>query len=347
MKIEKKTVPSIKGDITIYRLTNAAGCSVELSSLGAGVLSVVVPDRAGNPADVALGYADINGYFYDDPFAGKIPGRYANRIAYGRFAIDGTTYQLTCNNGPHALHGGRESFANQIWESLAVDGGVEFRRVSPDGEEGYPGEMTVRAIYRWTDSNELHVELHATTDKKTIVNLTNHTYFNLDGEASGSVLDHELRLNASAYVPTDATLAPTGGLAPTDGTPMDFREAKPLGRDIKKPFPALDYGKGYDCSWAIDGWKAGELTLAAVLYSPKSGRLLEVETTQPAVHVYTGNWLSGCPTGKSGKPYADYDGVAMECQGMPDAPNHAEFPSQELSPGEEYFQKIIFKFKTK
>ncbi len=202
-------------------------------------------------------------------------------------------------------------------------------------------------IYSWNDNNELTIELKAESDKKTIVNLTNHAYFNLDGENSGSVLDHELQLMASRYLPTDDTLIPTGEIAEVKGTPMDFTAPKKLGRDIKADFPALVYGKGYDNCWVVDNWHKHNLSKIAVLESAKSGRVLEVETTQPAVQVYTGNWLAGCPESKSGRGYEDYDGVAIECQGMPDAPNHRNFPSQLLGVGEVYDQTIVYRFKTK
>ncbi len=347
MKIEKNSVVSPKGDITLYQLTNSNGASVVLSSLGAGVVSVVVPDRNGKLADVVLGYANPADYIADGPCAGKVPGRYANRIAKGKFEIDGVHYSLAINNGPNALHGGPEGFMNRIWDAEEKTDGVVFSRVSPDGEEGYPGTLKVEASYTWSDDNELRLDLRATTDKKTVVNLTNHTYFNLAGEHTGSVLGETLWLAASKYLPTDDTLIPTGDIADVKGTPMDFTAEKELARDIQLDFPALKYGKGYDNCWVIDGWEKGKLATAARLYDAASGRLLEVATTQPAVQVYTGNWLSGCPESKSHHRYNDYDGVALECQGMPDAPNKPQFPSQLLSPGEEYNQTIIFKFKIK
>ena len=243
MKIESKSVVSPKGDITLYTLTNASGASVTVSSLGAGIVSVVVPDKDGNMADVALGYANPADYIGDGPCAGKTPGRYANRIAKGKFSINGTEYQLAINNGPNALHGGPEGFMNQNWKSEAWDSHVKFTYVAADGEEGYPGKLTATVIYSWNDNNELTIELKAESDKKTIVNLTNHAYFNLDGENSGSVLDHELQLMASRYLPTDDTLIPTGEIAEVKGTPMDFTAPKKLGRDIKADFPALANGR--------------------------------------------------------------------------------------------------------
>ena len=261
--------------------------------------------------------------------------------------MEGKTYQLAINNGPNALHGGPEGFQNQIWDSAIEDGKVVFTRTSPDGEENYPGELKVKVIYSWNDDCELKLQLIAVTDKTTVVNLTNHAYFNLAGENSGSIFDHQLWLGCSHYLPTDDTLIPTGEIAPVAGTPMDFTQAKAIGRDIKTDFPALNYGKGYDNCWVVDDWKKGELKHVATLSEVKSGRVLEVFTTQPAAQVYTGNWLAGSPISKSGRSYNDYDGVAIECQGMPDAPNKPNFPCQQLRPGEEYKETIIFKFKTK
>lgn len=316
-----------------------------LSSLGAGIVSVIVPDRQGRMADVTIGYRNPADYLSDGPCAGKIPGRYANRIARGRFTIDGTEYQLAINNGPNALHGGPTGFQNRIWDSRENgDRRVIFTYHSADGEEGYPGNLTVTAAYTWDDDNTLTLDLRAETDKATVINLTNHAYFNLSGHDSGSVLDHELLLYASRYLPTDETLIPTGEMAPVAGTPMDFTAPKAIGRDIKEDFPALRYGKGYDNCWVIDSHTPGEGRPAAQLRDPRSGRTLDIWTTQPAVQVYTGNWLDGCPTSKSGHEYRDYDAVAIECQAMPDAPNQASFPSAILRPGEEYRQTIKFKF---
>lgn len=347
MDIEKKSVKSSKGDITLYTLTNKSGASVTLSSLGAGIVSVIVPDREGKMADVALGYADAADYIGDGPCMGKTPGRYANRIAKGLFKIGGKEYRLATNNGPNALHGGPEGFMNRIWKSEAHGSHVKFTYESADGEEGYPGVVEVTVIYTWNDDNELKIELLAESDSKTVVNLTNHAYFNLDGEGSGTVLDHTLELFASRWLPTDDTQIPTGELADVKGTPMDFLGGKKIGKDINDDFEALKIGKGYDHCWVLDNWHKHTIVRAARLSSDKSGRVLDVLTTQPGVQVYTGNWLGGSPVAKSGKPYNDYDGVAMECQGFPDAPNHRNFPCQLLGPGELYDQTIIYKFSTK
>lgn len=347
MKIETKKISSPQGEITLYTLTNQKGASVTLSSLGAGIVAVEVPDSQGQLADVALGYANAADYYQDGPCAGKVPGRYANRIAGGHLRVDGKDYQLAINNGPNALHGGPTGFQNRIWESTTENGEVVFTYTSAAGEENYPGTLTAQARYSWSDDNALELTLTATTDAATVVNLTNHCYWNLEGHNAGSVLDHTLWLKASRYLPTDNTLIPTGEMAAVAGTPMDFTTAKVIGRDIKQDFDALNYGKGYDNCWVVDDYKKNTLVHVATLEAPRSGRVLEVLTTQPAAQVYTGNWLAGSPANKAGRSYNDYDGVAIECQSMPDSPNHADFPSTQLYPGEEYCEKIVFKFITK
>ena len=334
-------------EIYLYTLTNENGAYVQLSSIGAGIVSIVVPDKDDKLADVVLGYPEAASYFGDGPCAGKVPGRYANRIALGKFSLDGAEYTLPVNNGPNHLHGGPDGFQNKVWESREADGGVEFLYYSEDGEMGYPGALKAVARYDWTEENELRLTLTAESDAPTVVNLTNHAYFNLNGEGNGDILGHMLQLNASEYLPTDDTLIPLGESEAVAGTPMDFVTAKPIGQDIKADFPALNYGKGYDNCWVIDGAEPGQLQACAELYSPQSGRLMQVFTTQPGVQVYTGNWLSGCPEGKNGHIYEDYCGVAIECQNFPDSPNKEDYPSPYLRPGEIYEQAIIFAFGTK
>ena len=331
-------------EIYLYTLKNAGGAYVQLSSIGAGLVSAVVPDKEGKLADVVLGYPDPMSYFGDGPCAGKIPGRYANRIALGKFTLDGKEYELPVNNGPNHLHGGPDGVQNKVWESRENDGGVEFLYYSEDGEMGYPGALKVVARYEWTEENELRLTLTAESDAPTVVNLTNHAYFNLNGEGNGNILGHTLRLNASEYLPTSDSLIPLGESAPVAGTPMDFVTEKMIGAEIKADFPALNYGKGYDNCWVIDGAEPGQIQEAAELYAPECGRVLNIYTTQPGVQVYTGNWLSGCPAGKNGHVYEDYEGVAIECQNFPDAPNKEEYPSAVLRPGEVYEQAIIFAF---
>lgn len=344
INISKANSPA--GEITLYTLTNNSGASVTLSSLGAGIVSVIVPDKNGKMADVALGYKDPASYLADGPCAGKIPGRFANRIARGRFTLDGKEFTLAVNNGPNALHGGPTGFMNRIWESEANGDSVTFTYRAADGEEGYPGNLDVTATYTWSEDNGLTLRLTAETDAPTVINLTNHVYFNLDGENAGSVLDHELRLNATNYLPTDDTQIPTGEFAAVAGTPMDFTAFKAIGRDINEDFHPLKVGKGYDHCWVRDNYAKGVIGEAAVLRSSKSGRELRISTSQPGMQVYTGNWLAGCPESISGGAYNDYDGVAIECQNFPDAPNHPEFPTSRLNPDEKYNETIIFKFAT-
>ncbi len=331
------------GEGSLVRLTNASGAYVELSSLGAGIVSIHVPDKYGRLENVVLGYANPVDYLNDGPCSGKVPGRYANRIARGHFTLEGKEYTLAINNGPNHLHGGPTGFQNRLWDCEVEGDSVVFSRTSPDGEEGYPGTVKVEARYTWTDDNTLLLNLRAHSDAPTVINLTNHCYFNLDGE--GSALDHLLQLNAAKWLPTDETLIPTGEFAEVEGTPMDFRQPKTLGKDIKQNFPALKYGKGYDNCWVLAP-EAGTLRCAAILRGPKSGRALEVITDQPAVQVYTGNWLEGSPRGARGEEFQDYDFVAIECQDMPDAPNHPDFPSTVLEPGQLYNRNILFNFKT-
>ena len=334
-------------EIYLYTLTNENGAYVQLSSVGAGIVSIVVPDKDGKLADVVLGYPEAASYFADGPCAGKVPGRYANRIALGKFSLDGVEYTLPGNNGPNHLHGGPDGFQNKVWESREADGGVEFLYYSEDGEMGYPGALKAVARYDWTEENELRLTLTAESDAPTVVNLTNHAYFNLNGEGNGDILGHVLRLNASEYLPTSDSLIPVGESEPVAGTPMDFVTEKVIGAEIKADFPALNYGKGYDNCWVIDGYEPGQIQEAAELYSPESGRVLNVYTTQPGVQIYTGNWLSGCPAGKDGHVYEDYTGVAIECQNFPDAPNKPDYPTAVLRPGEVYEQAIIFAFGVK
>lgn len=334
--------------VAVVTLTNAAGVVVVLQGVGAGIQKVIVPDAKGNMADVALGYNNVDDYFADGPCAGKVPGRYANRIARGHFSLDGKEYTLPINNGPNHLHGGPEGFQNQIWTlEHTDDDSASFVYVSREGEAGYPGQLTARACYRLTDDNSLELTLEATTTAPTVVNLTNHAYWNLSGHNSGSVLGHNMQLAASRYLPTDDTLIPEGAAAEVAGTPMDFTVEKTLGQDIKLPFPALIYGKGYDNCWLIDDYRPGTMRTAARLIDPISGRVLTVVTDMPAVQVYTGNWLAGSPANKEGRSYDDYDGVAIECQDCPDAPNKETLPTTVLRPGEKYCRHISFKFSTK
>lgn len=330
-----------------YTLKNSKGASVVLSNLGAAIVAINVPDKDGKLGDIALGYESAESYVGDGPCLGKCPGRFANRIAAGKFTLDGKEYTLPINNGPNHLHGGPDGFQNKVWESREIDGAVEFMYFSVDGEAGYPGNLKVVAHYEWSEDNELKLTFTAETDKATVVNLTNHVYFNLNGEGNGTIEEHLLRLNASEFLPTDENLIPLGESAPVAGTPMDFVTAKPLGRDLRADYPAIKYGKGYDNCFLIDGYVPGQLQEAAELYSEKTGRVVNIYTTQPAVQVYTGNWLGGSPKGKNGHIYEDYYGVAIECQHYPDSPNQPDYPTTVLRPGEVYSEAIIFAFSVK
>lgn len=334
-----------QGVINIFSIKNSSGASVELSSLGAAILAVNVPDKDGNIENVALSYNNPADYMSDGPCMGKIPGRYANRIQKGHLEIDNVKYQLAINNGPNALHGGPTGFQNRIWAAEELSDGVKFSYFSEDGEENYPGNLKVTAEYKWSEDNTLTLTMTAVTDKKTVINLTNHAYFNLEGADSGSVLQHKLKIKAHNYLPTDETQIPTGEIAPVKDTPMDFINPKEIGKDINADFIPLKIGKGYDHCWVIDEWEKGKfIDSAVILEAPESGRVLTVSSTQPGVQIYTGNWLSGCPENRSGKSYNDYDGVAIEMQGFPDAPNKPGFPSQILNPGKEYKETIKFHF---
>ncbi len=348
-KIEVNRVACDKvdsGELRLYTLTNSSGAEVRLIDVGAAIMGITVPDSRGKMADVALGYRNPGDYFYDGPASGKTVGRYANRIANGRFSIDGREYNLPLGNGSYSLHGGPEGFGNLVWDSKIKDNAVVFTLFSPDGDQGYPGNLIVQTIYKWSDDNELEITYAARTDAPTIVNLTNHCYFNLSGHDSGSVLDHELTIFAEKWLPTNEMQIPIGEMALVTGTPMDFTTAKTIGRDIDADFDALKIGHGYDHCWMVNGFETGaHLRIAAILADPHSGRRLEIITTQPAMQVYTGNWLDGCPTSKSGYKYRNRDCVAIECQGAPDAPNHPAFPSQRLDPEKDYLHKIIFSFK--
>ena len=344
MKLETKKFPSPKGEITWITITNNKGAQVVLSSLGAGIVAVRLPEADGKLTDVVLGYDDPEAYFGDGPCAGKTPGRYANRIANGHFSLDGKVYDLPVNNGPNHLHGGPDGYQNRIWNcSTEGDNRVVFTLDSADGDAGYPGNLHASVTYTFDDDNALAIGYEAQADAPTVVNFTNHAYFNLDGHDAGSCLGQTLKMNCSRWLPTDDTLIPTGEIAPVAGTPMDFTSPHTLGERIKDDFAALKYGKGYDNCWMVDDYD-GSMKVVAELEAVNSGRKLVVSTDQPAAQVYTGNWLDGCPTGKGGYTYKDYDAVAIECQGCPDAPNHENFPSQVLRPGETYRRNIVFKF---
>lgn len=333
------------GDVTLATITNTSGASVTLSSLGAGIITVNVPDKDGKIENVAMTYGNLADYLDDGPCCGKTPGRYANRIGYGKLTVAGKNHQLAVNCGPHHLHGGPGGFQNKIWHTETIgDNCVRFTLTSPSGDENYPGKVEATVMYEFDDDNALHIAYQATSDADTVINLTNHTYFNLNGATARCALDHELQLFARSYVATDDTLLPTGQLLPVEGTPMDFLAPRTLRSRISEDFKPLKDGKGYDHCFVIDGYNGADCVVAAILSSPDSGRKLTIETDQPGMQLYTGNWLTGSPLGPDGHEYHDYDCVAIECQGYPDAPNRPEFPSQTLTPEKPYSRKIIYKF---
>jgi aldose 1-epimerase len=331
--------------VEVFTLTNKAGVEIKAISFGAIITSIRVPDRTGALADVALGFDTIDGYLREHPFFGAVVGRYGNRIGKASFTLDGRTYKLAANNGPNHLHGGVRGFDKYVWTAEVPNGvtGVAFTRTSPDGEEGYPGTVQARVSYVLSDANELSIEYRATTDKATPINLTQHTYFNLAGHNGGSIVDHELTLAADRYTPVDSTLIPTGELAPVAGTPLDFRQPARIGARIDDPHQQIKFGLGYDHNWVINR-KGGGLQHAARVYEPKSGRTLEVQTTEPGVQFYTGNFLDGTLKGKDGAVYNRRNGFCLETQHYPDSPNKPAFPSTIVKPGQAYQSQTVWRF---
>jgi aldose 1-epimerase len=335
--------------IRSFELKNQNGMEVRLTNYGATVTEINTPDRYGEFADVVLGYDSAEGYInaVDRPYFGAIVGRYGNRIAKGKFTLDGEEYTLAVNNGENHLHGGLMGFDKVVWDARPLSSSsIRFSYTARDLEEGYPGNLSIEVTYTLTDDNELKIEYLATTDKATPVNLTNHSYFNLAGEGSPTILNHELMLNADAFTPVDSGLIPTGEIRPVKGTPFDFRSAKAIGRDIGTENQQLQYGLGYDHNWVLNKGKGG-MTLAATLYEPQSGRFMEVFTEEPAIQFYCGNFLDGRLTGKSGRSYAHRSGMCLETQHYPDSPNHPEFPSTILRPGETCETKTVYRFSVK
>ena len=334
--------------IVIYTIRNANGCEVQLCNIGASIVSVKAPDRDGKIDDIVLGYKDAMSYFGDGAASGKSVGRVANRIAKGKMTIEGVEYNLEINNGPNHLHGGSKGFANQLWESRVETNRIVFSRTSEDGEQNYPGELYVEAGYYFSDDNELEITYMARTNKTTVVNLTNHVYWNLAGEGSGKdILDHELRLNCSRVLEMDPTQIPTGEYLDVKGTPQDFTTWRKFGDEILSEFNHMKDFKGYDHFFVLDGWKPNILSEVGELRCEATGRKVEILSSQAGAMVYTGNWLEGgCPVTKSGGRYKDYSGVAIECQNYPNAVNEPSFPSVVLAADELYCQKIVFKLGT-
>jgi aldose 1-epimerase len=332
--------------VDLYTITNAQGMEIRATNYGGIVVSLRVPDKKGNLDDIALGFDDLKGYLANTPYFGAIIGRYGNRIANGKFTLDGKEYMLARNNGPNSIHGGLKGFNKVVWQGESFQGpagiGIILSYTSKDGEEGYPGNLKTKVTYTLTDKNEWIIDYEAVTDKATPVNLTEHTYFNLAGEGKGDVLGHILQLNASRFTPVDQNLIPTGELRPVKSTPLDFTQPTGIGARIDADYEQIRLGHGYDHNFVIDR-KDSDPVLAVRVTEATSGRVLEVYTTEPGVQLYTGNFLDGTITGKGGHVYKLRFGLCLETQHFPDSPNHPDFPTTILRPGQTYHSRTIYK----
>ena len=353
-KVELSDFGKTSNGTTIYRyvLSNKKGMEAVVISYGATLVSLKVPDRTGKMADIVLGYDTVDGYEQGKSFFGGTIGRYGNRIAHGEFTLDGKAYHLPKNDGPNSLHGGTIGFNKRIWKgvdrSTADAQAVELSYTSPDGEEGYPATLKVTVTYTLpAESNELRIHYSATTDKDTVLNLTNHSYFNLTGDPSKNILDHLLLLHALKFTPIDSTLIPTGELRPVHGTPFDFTKPTAIGARINQDDEQLKFGKGYDHNWVLEKSKKAGPQLAAEVYEPTSGRVLEILTTEPGIQFYSGNFLDGTAKGKGGVAYGHRTGFCLETQHFPDSPNHPKFPSTELKPGHTFRSTTVLRFSTR
>jgi aldose 1-epimerase len=333
--------------VDLYTITNSHGLKIQAINYGGIIVSLYVPDKNGKLDDVVLGFDKFEGYLNNKPHFGGIIGRYANRIANAKFTLDGTEYHLAKNDGPNSLHGGWKGFDAVQWHAAPFENqtgaGVVFTHTSKDGEEGYPGNLSVKVTYTLTETNELHISYEATTDKATPVNLTQHSYFNLAGEGNGNILKHELMLNADHFTPVDKNLIPTGEIRSVKGTPLDFTKPSAIGARINGNYEQLLVAHGYDQNFVVNG-NPGELRLAARVHEPTSGRAMEVYTTEPGVQFYSGNFLDGTIVGKHGHAYKPHDGLALETQHFPDSPNHPQFPSTILRPGHTFHSRTIYRF---
>jgi aldose 1-epimerase len=336
--------------VDLYLLTNSNGMEAGLTAYGGTLVSLTAPDRHGAFADVVLGMDTLDGCRTQTAWFGALIGRYGNRIGGGQFTLESKPYHLPINDGPNTLHGGPLGFGKQLWqvrEVASAEGpAVEFSYVSKDGEEGFPGTLTTKVVYTLTNKNELKIDYTATTDKPTVVNLTNHAYFNLKGAGEGDILGHEVTIHASRFTPVDSVLIPTGELRAVKGTPFDFTAATAIGARIETDDQQIKFGKGYDHNWVLDKTGAG-LAKAAEVYEPKTGRVLEVWTTEPALQFYTGNFLDGTLHGKGGKVYPRRGAFCMETQHYPDSPNHPAFPTTELKPGATYHTTTVYSFSAR
>ena len=332
--------------VETFTLANRRGLKARVKTWGAALMEMHVPDRHGAPADVILGFDGLDGYLTRHPYFGVTTGRFANRIAAGRFTLDGTTYTLATNDGTHHLHGGVDGLDRQNWRATpsACGKAVRFTHTSADGHEGYPGTLHIAVTYTLNDEDELHIDYEATTDKATVVNLTNHAYWNLGGEGLGNIFDHELKLHAESYLPVDRWNIPTGQIAPVAATPLDFTRGKKIATDF-----ALMSGEpgGYDHNFILDGPMAGILRPAAEVYDPGSGRVLSISTTEPGLQFYSGNYLDGSVTGKGGRVYRKHSGFCLETQHFPDSPNQPHFPSTVLRPGKTYRSTTVHRFSVR
>ncbi len=334
-----------------FTLNNANGIRMRISEYGGIVREIWAPDRQGKLGDIALGFDSMEAYEGNPSYFGALIGRFGNRIARGRFELDGVAYQLATNDGSNHLHGGDEGFDSVLWVGEFISGqnfeGVVLRYRSEDGEEGYPGGLDISVRYRLTNDDEWIIDYLATADSPTILNPTQHSYFNLSGKAGSSILDHEARIHASHYTPVDSNLIPNGDIASLDGTPLDFRLAMPIGARINDQHPQLERGNGYDHNFVLKREASEELVQAAEVYDPVSGRLLEVSTTAPGMQFYTGNFLNGSLKGKNGVNYGPRTGFCLETQLFPDSPNQGNFPSARLNPGEEFKSTTVYRFSTR
>ena len=334
--------------VELFTLSNG-NMTVKITNYGAIITHILVPDRQGQKGDVVLGFDSLAHYLAGNPYFGCIVGRYGNRIANARFKLSGKIYPLAANNGPNHLHGGKIGFDQVLWDAKPVKSkdavAVEMSYLSPDGNEGYPGNLKMTVTYALTVNNEVRLDYQATTDKKTVVNLTNHTYFNLKDGGRSPILDHVLQIDAGAYTPVNAGLIPTGELAPVDNTPFDFRTPKSIGERIEADHEQIRFGGGYDQNWVLAG-EAGTLRKVVRVTEAESGRIMDVMTTEPGVQFYTGNFLDGSRTGKNGIVYHKRHGLCLETQHYPDSPNQPDFPSTELNPGETYHTTTVYRFST-
>lgn len=343
--VKKENFGVFKGkDVFLFTLTNKNGNVVKLTSFGARITWIEVPDRSGRKENITFGYDTFEGMINGDPYFGSVVGRYANRIAKGKFTLDGTEYTLPVNDGDNTLHGGPEGWHSVVWDAEIPENAdvptVRFTYQSPDMEAGFPGNMNVEATYTWTDNNEIVIDYKCVTDKKTVLNITNHAYFNLHGAGNRDILDHEVTINADRFVPVDSGLIPTGELHPVAGTPFDFTSPRNVGERINEDYDQLVIGGGYDHTFVLDSDREYD----ARVFDPVSGRVLEVLSDQPGVQFYSGNFLDSSQKGHGGKPYIHRSGLCLETGHYPDSPNHPDFPSTTLNPGETFTSQTVYRF---